>query len=657
MRRRHPVQQGRIDWGQGDAPVSAVFGDIYYSNEDGWAESRHVFLEGNELPGAWAGKRLYTIGETGFGTGLNFLATWDLWRQHRSGGNRLHFVSVEKYPLSIEDLRRVYARWPALRPLSECLIDHLPSLYEGFHRIHLSDDVTLTLLIGDALDAYSELEAQIDCWYLDGFAPAKNPDLWTQDLFRQMARLARPGATLATYTVAQKVREGLSEAGFQVSKAPGFGRKRDMLVGLRADHLEMEPAGKPWFAIGPARPDPGQIAIVGAGIAGSAVAHAFARRGFTPTVFDKNPAPASEASGTPSAVFMPRLTTDATPEGHFFASAFLYAEREIYRSGRYGCETPFPGVISLAETPALDHRQQSLLDLCALPEDQMLSADKARSEDISGVALRAGGLYFPKAGCLRGADLCGDLLSQSELHFDARVSRSRLVEDEWRLEGIGGGLLGCADTLILCGGTALQSFAEIDQGSLNLFRGQVTLVPPLSGLDTLKVPILSGQMVLPQGDGGVAVGATYQQLEEITAQAISLRADDHQQNLSSLERVFGLDLSSLDTKALTGWAGVRCSTLDLLPMVGAVPDRDFFKHAYADVRHGSRFRRYERAQYHRGLYGLVGLGSRGFTTAHLCAELLVSQCLGEPWPVERSVAEYLHPGRFMIRALKRANSN
>ena len=211
------------------APRSRDHGDVYFSGE-GLAEKRTVFLEGCGLPGAWAGRNHFTVGELGFGTGLNLLATWDLWRRHRpSAFARLDYLSFEGALMPAEAAAGIHALWPELAELSRLLLASWPARARGVQRIHLPDSLALTLIVDDIAAALPEARAGVDAWFLDGFAPSKNPAMWSAEAMAQVARLSAPNARAATYTVAGDVRRNLEAAGFAVEKKPGHGRKKERL--------------------------------------------------------------------------------------------------------------------------------------------------------------------------------------------------------------------------------------------------------------------------------------------------------------------------------------------------------------------------------------------------------------------------------------------
>lgn len=227
------IQTAELAFSPEGIPWSATFDDIYHTTDGGLGQVEYVFLASNGLPQRWQHRRHFTILETGFGLGLNFLATWNAWRNDPQRSTYLHFISVEKYPFKAADLAQLHARWPEFAELSAELIAAWPQLTAGRHDLCLDGGaVQLTLLLGDALEQLPQLEAQANAIYLDGFAPSRNPDMWSAPLFAQLQRLAAPDCSVATWASAGFVRNGLKDAGFAVVKAKGFGGKRHMLTNL-----------------------------------------------------------------------------------------------------------------------------------------------------------------------------------------------------------------------------------------------------------------------------------------------------------------------------------------------------------------------------------------------------------------------------------------
>jgi tRNA U34 5-methylaminomethyl-2-thiouridine-forming methyltransferase MnmC len=227
-----------LEWIDGDMPYSTAFGDQFYCREDGRAECGHVFLAGNGLPQRWAAGRAFTIGELGFGTGLNFCETWRVWTEMRAGRGdteaaSLHFTSFELYPMEAASIDRALSRWPALDAERTALVARWPSAPEGEIAIDFEDGVRLTVVCGDAPSGLAAGDRSFDAWYLDGFAPSRNPALWSEAMLRTVFEHTVPGGSFATYAAAGFVRRGLVAAGFSVERRPGFAGKREMLCGTR----------------------------------------------------------------------------------------------------------------------------------------------------------------------------------------------------------------------------------------------------------------------------------------------------------------------------------------------------------------------------------------------------------------------------------------
>ncbi|WP_313159402.1 tRNA (5-methylaminomethyl-2-thiouridine)(34)-methyltransferase MnmD, partial [Mixta calida] len=283
-----PIEHAKLDWNDQGTPVSREFDDVYFSNQNGLEETEYVFLGGNGLPDRFTThpRALFVAAETGFGTGLNFLTLWRAFdrfhqAQPQAALQRLHFISMEKFPLAQADLAAAHARWPELAPWADALRRQWPLPLPGCHRLLLDGGrVTLDLWFGGVNTLIhhfdDSLGRSVDAWFLDGFAPSKNPDMWTPALFDAMARLARPHGTFATFTAAGFVRRGLQQAGFDAVKRKGFGHKREMLCGALTQAPEL-PHSAPWYARSAAEDD--DIAIIGGGVASALLSLALLRRG------------------------------------------------------------------------------------------------------------------------------------------------------------------------------------------------------------------------------------------------------------------------------------------------------------------------------------------------------------------------------------------
>ncbi|HLO94035.1 MAG TPA: tRNA (5-methylaminomethyl-2-thiouridine)(34)-methyltransferase MnmD, partial [Burkholderiaceae bacterium] len=318
-----PIRPAEVDFSDAAAPSAPGFGDVYHARAGAFAQAQHVFLGGNGLPQRWQGRGRFVILETGFGLGNNFLATWAAWRADPQRAERLLFISVEKHPLRHADLRRAHAQSPEPALAAE-LLAQWPPLTHNLHVLDFEQGrVRLMLGLGEARDWLAEIIAEVDAFYLDGFSPALNPDIWDPYLLRSLGRLAAPEATAATWSVARPVRDGLAAAGFEVRKAAGFASKGQMSVAhFRPRHAVQRPAGRLALA-----PGARSAIVLGAGIAGAACAHALAAQGLDVSLLDAHDAPAQAGSGNPGGLFHGTLNPDDGLHARFNRAAALHTQR------------------------------------------------------------------------------------------------------------------------------------------------------------------------------------------------------------------------------------------------------------------------------------------------------------------------------------------
>lgn len=593
---REPLVPARLAFAADGTPYSEQFGDLYHSAGGGPAQARHVFLRGNGLPERWRGRRSFTILETGFGFGLSFLATWRAWREDPAHCTRLHFVSVEKHPFAESDLSLLWEKNPELKKESRELLARWPMLVPGMHRMEFENgNLVLTLYFGDVADGLPQLQLAADAMFLDGFAPAKNPDMWAPRLLRHLGRLAAPGATLATWSVAVSVRDALQGAGFAVEKTPGFGAKKEMLIGhliRRTREIDKHENGK--------------AIVIGAGVAGAAAAERLASRGWQVTVIERHAQAAQEASGNPAGVFHPIVSPDDSLFARFTRAAFLFLQhhwRKLDGVGWARC-----GVLQLARDEAeLASQQRALATLGYPPRYARFDAAK-------------GGIWFAEAGWVRPRTLVEGLLSrfQVERHFDREVG-ALTFDGAWHANDRAGRTIASAPVVVLANAADALRLAPQPAVRLRRVRGQLTLVPAIAGLDHV---LLRGGMALPGIDGVSVVGASYDLDDDDPA----LRADSHAGNLARLEQMLPGAAQGLDPERLDGRVAFRAVARDRLPLVGPLGN---------------------------GLFGAFAYGSRGLLWASLAGETIASALEGEPLPVERKLAAAIDPGRFKLRAARR----
>lgn len=635
-----------LAWQDG-VPYAEHFGDVYHSADGGLEQARHVFIGGNELPQRWRGRERFAILETGFGLGLNFLATWQRWQDDPERCPRLHYTAIEKHPFHPDDLARLHALWPELGALSAELLAAWPPLVPGFHHIELAQGkVLLTLAFGDVAHCLPQVDAGagFDAFYLDGFAPSKNPDMWAGGTLAGLRHLAAPEATAATYTVAAAVREALAQAGFVCEKRPGFGRKRDMLAARYAPRWPLRQ-----FAA-PVR----HAIVLGAGLAGCAISERLCARGWQVTLIERHAEPAQEISGNRAGIVLPRLSQDDNPPSRIARAAYLYALDMWKRLGGIGAafEGEACGVLQLANDAAEARAQDNAAGLFAAAPEFVQWLDGGQIDARFGIAGTPGGWLFEQGGWVAPGSFCAALLAacgeRLERRFGTEIAGIHRAQGNWEALDAGGKAIAAAPYLIVAGGHGAGRLEQAAALPLGQVRGQVTHLPA-GVLPVLPLVVCgAGYMTRPR-HGIVSIGATYD-----TDADPHLRADSQRANLQALARMLpGLAarIAELDAvsngQQVEGRVGFRCVTPDRLPLVGALPDM------HATIR-GSRLRDVPRLS---GLYGLLGYGSRGLTWAPFCAELLAAQIEGEPLPLEKDLVAALDPARFSLKAHRRARTS
>lgn len=647
----------QIDWDENGQPTSRAYDDVYFSRASGIDETRHVFIDGNRLPERFAtlpaGGRL-CIGETGFGTGLNFLCTWQQFDTLAPADARLHFVTTEKYPVALDDLRRAFALWPELARWSEQLLAQYVAINPGFQRFVFDGGrVVLTLLIGDVLETLPELNARIDAWFLDGFSPAKNPQMWNDALYAQLARLSAPGTTLATFTSAGFVRRGLVAAGFTIKRTPGFGKKWEMSRGTYTG--EEQAAAKPWYARPARHAGPRKALVIGGGMAGCASAASLAARGWHVTLIERHGALAEEASGNPQGVLYLKLSAHGTALSRLIVSGFGHTRRLIEQL-QAGQEWSACGVLQLAFDEAERQRQTQLAN--AFPDSLLRQLGKAEAERTAGIGLPAGGLFFPEGGWVHPPALCRHLAKHPNIHVltgeEVHLQREADAWSAWSGER----KLASAPVAILATAAEVRSFEGAQSLPLKRIRGQITRLPATAESAALSTVVCAEGYVAPARGGEHTLGASFEFKRQDTEPSL----EEHLGNLDLLAEISTdlgqrLQVGELDPATLQGRAAFRCTTPDYLPLVGPLAERAAFASAYAVLGKDARQVPETPCPWLDGLYLNSAHGSRGLVTAPLAGELLAAWLDDEPLPVPRAVAEACHPNRFFLREVVRGQKN
>lgn len=606
-----PVVPAELAFADDGTPWSARYADLYHSAQGGLEQARHVFLAGNDLPTAWGGRERFVILETGFGIGLNFLATWQAWRQCHEYPRRcrhLHFVSVEKHPFRRDDLVNLHARWPELADVSAPLIDAWPVLVPGVHRRHFDQGshcaVTLTLVFGDAGDWLPQLSLAADALYLDGFSPDRNADLWSADTLAAATRLAAPGASLATWSVAVPVRDRLAAQSWQLDLRTGFGNKKVMLTGrLAGARIENPPTDR-------------RIVIIGAGLAGASAANRLAARGHEVIVLEREAGPAQGASGNKAGVFRPLPSLDDGRIARLLRAAFLYGHHHF--DGLTGIRCDFTGVLHIARDAKHESTQRRTVEIQTPPPELVRFVDQDEAARLAGWPVAMGGWWFPGGGWIDPPSLCRANLTGIDVCYGMDVASMERVDGLWRLRDAKGRRLADAPMVVLANGIDTPGLVpeSAPLPPIRVGRGLVSHLPA-DAVPAFNIVATRNGYVTPAIDGIHCAGATLGADDRDPAP----RRDDHIENLLRLDAILPGYGRGLDPGLLTGRVGFRPMSPDRLPMVGPLSASD-------------------------GLWVINGFGARGLVWASLCAELLAARLTGDPLPVEADLCQALEPSRF-----------
>lgn len=626
----------KIHFNAAGTPVAEAFDDVYFSTGNGLAESKYVFQLGNQLDKKFAecNTKHFVIAETGFGTGLNCLAAIDTFSRFRRADpshplEHLHLLSCEKYPLSQADLQQALTHFPELAVHCETLVLQYPMALSGAHRIHF-ENATLDLWFDDVHNAMAQWaspsQGLVDAWFLDGFAPSKNPDMWTQSLFEKMANLSRANATVATFTAAGFVRRGLIDAGFSMQKKQGFGRKRDMLVGC----YQPEPgnSNKPDdvnLGVSSSTGQFGHIAIIGAGLAGANLAYALAKRGYEVSVFSHGSI-ACGASGNAQGGFYPQLHAQVTPASQLQAHCFLYAKRlyEQLADSGFAFSHDWCGVLQLAYSEQSLSRQAKIVNNTHWPTELVHALSAGETSEKAGLALPYASLCYSQGGWISPVELVEALLRAAAATSRVELFENALVTDihatDKAIEISSGNQRYLADHLVLATGHHSHLLNKLTQLPLRAVRGQVEYIPTQSALTKLKTVLCHKGYLTPAHNDRHALGSTYVRQDSNT----EYRQGEENANLTTLQTALANAQWAQSVVAdQTGRASIRAALPDRQPALGCLaPDK---------TNRVSVFN---------------GLGSRGVTTAPLLAELLASQLTGQPLPLAKELIATLSPCRF-----------
>ena len=613
------LQTAELDWEIVDdieIPISKQFGDVYFSKDNGLLETRHVFLNGNDLTERLSqlhDYQYFCVGETGFGTGLNILTLWQLWQQVRlDNHSHLHVVSVEKFPLNKADLIRALNVWTELKPLAEKLIHQYPLPIAGCHRLSFPEErFSIDLWLGDAQDIFPTIPKTqtVNAWFLDGFAPSCNPDMWQANVLDHMVRLSDFGTTFASFSVAGIIKRGLKQHGIQISRPRGFGHKREMLkaIWLDTSQTETQSQDSETTIAAPPKSETSKqrkIAIIGAGIAGLSSAWAFAQRGHQVTIYEQNE-PLSGASGNPLALLNPKLCPIEQAHEHLMTLSWQHALNF------------YPQFKAFRPIQVQQIALKNADELSGLVEQYPENVLTANTTLECFPETEFPSLTLHQAGAVSPHQLRDEILQHANIRIEkVKISRLESTDSQvtlWQDQQI----IAITDHAIVC--CAKQS-AELFENYpvLKPIRGQVSWVENSQRPLALDQAYSYGGYCMQLDTAQLILGASFYPNRD-DAEVLT---EDHVHNYELIHNVFpkyAQGLPSVDT--WQGRASVRAQSLDYLPLVGKIQNLG-------------------------QIYTFAGLGSKGFLFAPLCSEILAALILGELCPVPQSLLDKLNPQRF-----------
>jgi len=701
-----------IQWDEFGQPFSLRFKDVYFSCREGLDETRYVFLDKNNLQNRWqedSNQTCFTIGETGFGSGLNFIATWQLWNRCKIKDQWLHYISIEKHPFRQSDLLRASKLWPELKEFYQELIAAYPATaVKGFYTLVFSQyRIRLTLIIDDVQNALSQLlqsnhplfqnatnQRGIDAWFLDGFAPNKNSDMWQQSTIEKIARLSSPSATLTTFSTADAVRHSLQTVGFKVTRCPSFGIEREMICAefssadsykeefpesLRQASSRRSGFEVPWFINNKRtenREEDKLVVIIGAGLSACQTAHALAQRGRKVVLLEKNSDIANAASGANQGVVYGKLSSDDDGLAELNLTSLLYAHGfyQQFWNHSEGVGNSC-GVLQLAYNQKEKKLWQDLKDFYGNRSDIFSFINAKDASDIAGITIEHDAISFPSLGWIRLKTLCKQLTSHPNINIRTNCTVETLLFNDgqnptWSLIDKSGSLIVNAKSVVIANATNALSFEQVSHLPLKAIRGQLSYLHGKLVNEKIRSVVCGKAYIAPstmtqKGEKNQTLGATF----TLHNHSPELSLDDHQKNISVIAQqtpsalpwleLVKADLDKNDLleytrqKTLSGFVDFRCSTPDYLPIVGPVPKYEDFITDYALLRKNALANIPTPGNYWPGLHVNVGYGSRGLAYSPICAELLAAQICGDILPLSRNLVKALHPARFIIRNLAR----
>lgn len=619
-----------IDNGQ---PYSPLFGDIYATRSGAYGQACSVFLAQGEIAKRWANRSVFTILENGFGLGTNFLSTLKAWREDSHQCERLHYFSIERYPVSAQELVTLAAS--EVRDLAQELAQQWPPRIPGFHTVEFDEGrVKLTLIFHDSNEIAPKLSLQYDALFLDGFAPKKNESMWNDKLLATFARRARHDATVSTWCTSGHVRRALARSGFELEKLQGFGKKSERLFGVmkapRTRHIKAREVK--------------DVIVIGAGLSGANAAYALARRGLKVRIVDESFVPGAAASALAWGILHPHYSRDDNLLSRLSRQGFLATRQRLKILEAQTQQALYAdiGCLQMAHSESVHqewlHAKESEQPF-HLPEDfaELLSESEAGKK--AGVAVKRGGWWFPTAGMVRVGAYCRALIEAEGIPYrgNTRVERIEPIEGGWRLVGQWGECIDeASDVVVACAADSQRLLAPYQTIPIEALKGRISLLRD-TDFQTLKIPVSGEGYIVHMPDGYCGIGATY----ELAQKGSWTEVQAHEANLQKLDSILKDESSCVVTGA---YYGERAVGPGRVPIVGGVCDQA----CWMDIARDNPSRLdYDKGPLLPGLWVMAAMGSRGVSMSALSSEILASDMLDEGHILDTSTLKGIGTRRLM----------
>ena len=650
------VNSAKIKWLESGFPFSEDYNDRYFSDENPIEESKHVFLRANDLESRWASleEERFIISELGFGFGLNFILSSQLWQLSALPEKRLHYIAFEKNPPTREQFNKFYSKLPKLSNISEKLCEKLPNHTSGCHRINFSESIILDLHYGDIKKTLKNIYNKdgaiaIDTWYIDGFSPSCNSAIWEESICKMIGELSKEKTTLSSYTSAGHFRRAIENNGFSVEKIPGYGLKRHMIAAKYAANIT-----KDYITLKEKKDVKKSIGIIGAGIAGCATAYSLAKRGFKVKVFDSDPRVANQASGIPLLALRPRLFQSESSISEYFLHSFLFSAAQFSDLSKHR-DIGWKKINVFQLNNALNKRRPMNIEKISsiYSSDILKTFNSEESADLSGMKLSEGGLIFPHGGMIKPDNLCEFYLNSPRItvSLNTPITKIKYINNKWTLYSTENNPQTDVDTIIIANSFCLDKFIQTEHLPIIKTSGTVTWFPYTTFSKQLKAIICGKKTVFPAHviePNKHLVAASYEKDGEIlsTTNATQENYEGAIQNFTRMD--------VLENKHQGNVTGIRCNTPDRIPYIGKIPNYEVIKQKRTNIKYsGMKLLELTEDCYWPDLYITTAHGSNGAATSPFSAEVLASMINKEPSPIDSAILDSINPSRVLIRDLKR----